>query len=701
MSEINHTNIPHNGINHQSSTNSTSTTLITTSSTPSTPQIENNKQPQLDQSRLQSSSTKTEGNTSQTHNNKIKNNLPEGCTFGPILGITSVGVKSLNELHRITTHGTEKSVHDLNIEKVKVIWVDFPHKSKENPFYYSKWRKLGIMAVALFFANITAFATSSYSIGIPSMRNDLGATQLQAATGVSLYGWGFAIGPLAIAPITEEFGRYWMYIGSIFFYALFHLTHGLGKNIGTVLVGRFFMGLTGCIGATVVAGTVSDLYPPHKRGQPMSLFTMAVVLAPGLGGATMCWAEANPHLQWRWIAWIQMIALGIYWPIAFFVLKETRATVLLRRKAKKLRDERGLKDGGRYTARSEVDKEDFWVSMRRSLSRPILFVTMEPVVTFFAIWAALVWGVFFIQIAGLPYVFKTIYGFGTTAAGSTYWAIVVGTLIGYLFNFIQDALYKRNVGRVGVEARLYAPCVASIVFAIGVMIFGLTSIPSVHWIGPCIGIAIALAAAYTIYQTCFIYLSECYGSHASSAVAGMSFLRILVGSSFAMFTNNLFDTMTPRWGIFMIGCIALLLSPIPFIAYFKGPWIRERSPYSKILMAEEKKRIENEGLANLQAQNQNQNDLEQGENGGEGEVSLENRMEDMEGESLMEQTRSRDEREYGHGHDHIGRSDSNINSNSNIKKKIERTPSQIYRRDHHHQHHQHKNEVENVVSLKQ
>ncbi|WWC63027.1 uncharacterized protein I303_105626 [Kwoniella dejecticola CBS 10117] len=550
--------------------------------------------------------------------------LPPGCTWGPTLGLTSRGVVS-------PARSSEAEAQGLEVEQTRVIWVDFPTASKENPFFFSKRRKLGIMAVALFFANITAFETSSYSIGIPSMRRDLGATALQAATGISLYGWGFAIGPLALAPLTEEFGRYWMYIGSIASYTLVHLTHGLGRNIATVLVGRFLLGITGCIGATVVAGTVADLYPPHKRGAPMSLFTLSVVLGPGLGAATMCWVEANSKLEWRWIAWIQMIACGVYWPIAYFVLRETRASVLLRRKAKKLRVTRGLQDGGRYTARSEVDKEKFWVAMRRSLSRPLLFVTMEPVVTFFAIWAALVWGVFFIQIAGLPYVFNTIYGFGTTASGSTYWAIVIGTVVGYFLNFFQDRLYKRHVARIGVEARLFAPCVAGIVFAVGCIIFGLTSIPSVHWIGPCIGVGIILAAAFTIYQTCFIYLSECYGSHASSAVAGMSFLRILVGSSFAMFTNQIFDTLTPRWGLLMIGCIALVLAPIPFIAFFKGPWIRERSPYSKVLMAEERKRIEAEGLT-------------------EGSGDLESRMEDMEGESVMEQTRSRDERDHARPH---------------------------------------------------
>ncbi|WVF69045.1 hypothetical protein IAT40_003819 [Kwoniella sp. CBS 6097] len=45
---------------------------------------------------------------------------------------------------------------------------------------------------------------------------------------------------------------------------LCHLTQSLAHNIGTVLVGRFLLGLTGCIGATVVSGTVSDIFPPQK-----------------------------------------------------------------------------------------------------------------------------------------------------------------------------------------------------------------------------------------------------------------------------------------------------------------------------------------------------------------------------------------------------------------------------------------------------
>jgi hypothetical protein len=37
-----------------------------------------------------------------------------------------------------------------------------------------------------------------------------------------------------------------------------------GKNTGTILVGRFLIGAAGSLGATLVGGTISDIYPPEE-----------------------------------------------------------------------------------------------------------------------------------------------------------------------------------------------------------------------------------------------------------------------------------------------------------------------------------------------------------------------------------------------------------------------------------------------------
>lgn len=41
-----------------------------------------------------------------------------------------------------------------------------------------------------------------------------------------------------------------------------------------------------------------------------------------------------------------------------------------------------------------------------------------------------------------------------------------------------------------------------------------------------------------------------------------------------------------------MGCIALILAAVPFVAFWKGPEIRRRSKYSRMLMEEERLRVE-------------------------------------------------------------------------------------------------------------
>ena len=74
----------------------------------------------------------------------------------------------------------------------------------------------------------------------------------------------------------------------------------------------------------------------------------------------------------------------------------------------------------------------------------------------------------------------------------------IGTCLGFAFNFVQDRLYKRHVGKHGVEARLYGAMAAGPGLAVGCIIFGLTAIPSVHWIAPCVGLVIILSKSSTL-----------------------------------------------------------------------------------------------------------------------------------------------------------------------------------------------------------
>lgn len=68
----------------------------------------------------------------------------------------------------------------------------------------------------------------------------------------------------------------------------------------------------------------------------------------------------------------------------------------------------------------------------------------------------------------------------------------IGAVIGFLGNFLNERVYRAKAPVKGVDARLYAPMFAGVFFAGGCFITGFTSISSVHWIAPCIGLAMLL-----------------------------------------------------------------------------------------------------------------------------------------------------------------------------------------------------------------
>ncbi|AFR97650.2 drug transporter [Cryptococcus neoformans C23] len=536
--------------------------------------------------------------------------LPPGCTWGPKLTPDLLNALKLDPSHYPSTTSSVGTSVGSSETVPRIIWVSFLPNSPHNPFFFSRTRKLGITAVATCFTLLTSVNVSAYSIGETSMCRDLGISAETAAVGLGIYCFGFAITPMILAPLSEEFGRRWTYVAAVFIFFVFHIMMAAAKNLATMLIARIIQGCAGSVGSTLVGGTIADIYIPVQRGLPSAVFAFAAIAGSGMGPVIFAWVESTTRLEWRWIWWIQSMTIGALFPFILLIMRETRESVILRRRAAKLRKEHqpGEKnekadqnlfqapDGvvGRFTAWSEMNRIGLWEAMRTSALRPFTFLVVEPVVAFFALWMSIAWGVLYIQIGGLPYVFRNIYAFSTNQVGLIYLSLVIGALIGFFANFVQDAIYRRRVHLDGVEARLYAPMVAGITFALGCFLFGFTSLQSIYWLVPCIGIVIIIASCLTIYISAFVYLSECYGSYASSAIAGQSFLRNAFGGAFSMFTVKMYTAITPRWTIFTWGVVALILAMVPFIAFYKGTVIRAHSKYSKILMREERERIERE-----------------------------------------------------------------------------------------------------------
>jgi MFS family permease len=97
---------------------------------------------------------------------------------------------------------------------------------------------------------------------------------------VSIYLFGFAVGPMFIAPVSELYGRLVIYHTCNVIYIGFIIGCALGKSTGMFLVFRFLAGCASSGPLTVGGGTVADVVPPAQRGRAMSLFFMGPLLGP-------------------------------------------------------------------------------------------------------------------------------------------------------------------------------------------------------------------------------------------------------------------------------------------------------------------------------------------------------------------------------------------------------------------------------------
>ncbi|THU86241.1 MFS polyamine transporter [Dendrothele bispora CBS 962.96] len=466
-------------------------------------------------------------------------------------------------------------------EESEPIYVDFEDGDIRNPVNFPRSKKWAITLLSCFSTLIAASTAGAYNLGFTSMTHDLNITSFQATIGLSLYALGFGIVPLVTASFSEEIGRQPLYVVSAVGVLFMYLMIALAQNLQTVLVARFIQGAFGSTWATMVGGTIADIWTPQERGLPMCIFAVAALGGTGWGPLFAGWIEMNPKLQWRWIQWVQLIVCAVYLIMVPFIMRETRSSIILRRLAKRIRKETG---DNRYRARIEDQRVGLLTLIYVACTRPIHLMFTEPVVASFSLWIGFAWGILYCMVESISAVFRDTYHFDVGQRGSIYVTMIIGSLIGFCTNFLQERLYQRNFSNRGPEARLYFACIAAIAVPAGMFIYAWTASPSVPWIAPATGITLFIWAVFIIYLAVFTYLADCYGPFASSALAGQSLCRNLMATAFPLFTEQMFNKLSYKWANTMFGCISLLMIPIPLILFFYGPKIRSRSRFSRMVM---------------------------------------------------------------------------------------------------------------------
>ncbi|KAI5475623.1 hypothetical protein MNV49_001133 [Pseudohyphozyma bogoriensis] len=362
------------------------------------------------------------------------------------------------------------------------------------------------------------------------------------------------------------------------------------NSITTVILGRTLAGLAASPGTTLAGGSIADMFDTNKRGLPMSVLTMITFMGTSFGPGLM--GFVGQYCGWRWIIYIDVIVSGLLSLALIFLTQETRGSVLLSRRAKKLREE---KNDPRIQCRSDAERASLLILIKISMTRPVYLLCTEAVVFFISVYISMAWGTMFLALEATSLVFENVYGFTLGQSGAVFFTMFIGGFLGFLANFYQERLYQRTVATRGPEARLYASCVGGLLFPIGLIIFAFAP-GRTHWMGPVMGLFFTYFGIFCIYlasmnctqepftkreaaQYAHPYfaptdLADAYTIYASSAISGQSLMRNCVAGAFPLFTYQLYGRLA---------MLATVLSATPFVLLKYGPKIRAASLFSKEL----------------------------------------------------------------------------------------------------------------------
>ncbi|EQB44397.1 putative transporter [Colletotrichum sp. SAR 10_70] len=458
-----------------------------------------------------------------------------------------------------------------------------------DPLHAQNWplKKKLLTAAMLGFTTMTAaFCSSIFSAATQVIAIEYGVSTTVGTLGVSFYVLGFAFGPSLWAPLSELKGRRLPLVLAMFGFSVFSIATATAKDLQTILITRFFAGFFGACPLAVVAAVFSDMFDNRSRGSAITVFSMAVftgpLLAPFIGGYIV-----ESHLGWRWTEYLAAIMGFFAFGLDLLFLEETYPPVILVSKASELR--RRTRNWGIHAKQEEIEV-DFKELVNKNFSRPMRLLFGEPIVTALSVYMAFIYGLLYLFLTAYPFVFRGIHGFNAGQSGLTFFGMITGQLIAGVTVLLQQPWYlrklKANNGVPIPEWRLPSVIAGGIFFSAGIFWFGWSGYRAdIHWIVPTLSGLFTGFGLMSIFLQALNYLVDAYLMFAASAIAGNTFLRSLCGAGFPLFASYMFNGMGIEYASTLLGCVAVVLAPIPVIFYIWGHKIRAKSAYAPTFAA--------------------------------------------------------------------------------------------------------------------
>lgn len=491
----------------------------------------------------------------------------------------------MSSLARILSRPTAKPYRTGDLESSEKPFVndkgqvDFSPDDVENPHNWSTARRWYVTFASVLLVVNATFASSSPSGCFPSIAEDFGVSEEVAGLTITLFLLGYCAGPLVFAPLSEFYGRRWVFYSTFIAYIAFNFLCAFAPNFGSLLVGRFLTGTFVSAPLSNAPGVLADLWGPVERGNAMAAFSCMVWVGPALGPVVAGFLQLTK--DWRWSFYV-LLWLGGVTAIIMFTIPETFGPAILRNRARRIRR---AKIPGYEEIKAPVEDSDrtLFDSYKIALTRPWI-ILFDPISFLVAVYMSIVYTLLYMLFSIYPIVFQERRGWNAGVGELPLLGTAIGALIGAGVVVVNSKYKARKVAEgqeLTPEDRLPLAMIGGVGFAVTMFWFAWTAeFNSIHWIVPTLAGVFLATSLMLIFVGFLNYLVDAYLMYAASAIAANTVARSACGAAAPLFTTYMFDALGIGGGGSLIGGVATLLAVIPF-AFFKfGARIRRRSRFA-------------------------------------------------------------------------------------------------------------------------
>jgi MFS transporter, DHA1 family, multidrug resistance protein len=154
---------------------------------------------------------------------------------------------------------------------------------KDDPKNWSRTRRVLSTAIICLIGFVTTMGASIYAPGHEQVKREFGVSTTVSLLPLSSYSLGLAFGPMISSPLSETFGRKFVYLSTLPLLDIFMLGSGFSQNIAALIVCRFFAGMFAAPGVSVAAATITDFTRTSKRAMALAPYYTIPFIGSAIG----------------------------------------------------------------------------------------------------------------------------------------------------------------------------------------------------------------------------------------------------------------------------------------------------------------------------------------------------------------------------------------------------------------------------------